>query len=143
MHRPWTQGFSMPRGPKRPADVVGAAVMVAKIATGEIEDETSPMPARAKGGKKGGKARAEALDPQTRREIARKAANARFRYCGFHLVDVESSLVLDDVIDEEVDIHDLAEAGKINKLPARQIVDVGLDGIPALPRNEIGTVYTS
>ena len=31
----------MPRGPKgerRPADVVGAAVMVAKIATGEIED---------------------------------------------------------------------------------------------------------
>ena len=31
----------MPEGPKgerRPADVVGAAVMVAKIATGEIED---------------------------------------------------------------------------------------------------------
>ena len=31
----------MPRGPKgekRPADVIGAATMVAKIATGEIED---------------------------------------------------------------------------------------------------------
>ena len=31
----------MPRGPKgekRPADVIGTAVMVAKIATGEIED---------------------------------------------------------------------------------------------------------
>jgi len=31
----------MPKGPqgqKRPADVIGAAVMVAKIATGEIED---------------------------------------------------------------------------------------------------------
>jgi len=27
-----------PRGEKRPADVVGAAVMVAKIATGEIAD---------------------------------------------------------------------------------------------------------
>jgi hypothetical protein len=27
-----------PRGEKRPADVIGAAVMVAKIATGEIED---------------------------------------------------------------------------------------------------------
>jgi hypothetical protein len=26
-----------PRGEKRPADVIGAAVMVAKIATGEIE----------------------------------------------------------------------------------------------------------
>ncbi len=33
----------MPRGPKgekRPADVVGAAVTVAKIATGEIEETT-------------------------------------------------------------------------------------------------------
>ena len=33
----------MPRGPKgekRPGDVIGAAVMVAKIATGEIEDAT-------------------------------------------------------------------------------------------------------
>jgi hypothetical protein len=32
----------MPNGPKgerRPADVIGAAVMVAKIATGEIADE--------------------------------------------------------------------------------------------------------
>jgi hypothetical protein len=31
----------MPRGPKgekRPADVIGAAVMVARIATGEIEE---------------------------------------------------------------------------------------------------------
>jgi hypothetical protein len=28
-----------PRGERRPADVIGAAVMVAKIATGEIEDE--------------------------------------------------------------------------------------------------------
>ena len=27
-----------PKGEKRPADVVGAAVMVAKIATGEVED---------------------------------------------------------------------------------------------------------
>ena len=35
----------MPRGPKgekRPADVIGAAVMVAKIATGEIKDEIEP-----------------------------------------------------------------------------------------------------
>ena len=35
----------MPRGPKgekRPADVIGAAVMVARIATGEIEENESP-----------------------------------------------------------------------------------------------------
>ncbi len=71
----------MPRGPKgekRPADAVGAAVMVAKIATGEIEDETSLMPARAKGGKKGGKSRAEKLSPERRLEIAKKAAKTRW-----------------------------------------------------------------
>ena len=34
----------MPRGPKgekRPADVIGAAVMIGKIATGEIDDLTT------------------------------------------------------------------------------------------------------
>jgi len=34
----------MPRGPKgekRPVDVIGAAVMIAKIATGEIDDLTT------------------------------------------------------------------------------------------------------
>ena len=34
-------GFDIPKGPrseKRPADVIGAAVMVARIATGEVED---------------------------------------------------------------------------------------------------------
>jgi len=30
-----------PRGEKRPADVIGAAVMVAKIATGEIIHRTA------------------------------------------------------------------------------------------------------
>ena len=30
-----------PKGEKRPADAIGAAVMVAKIATGEIEDEVT------------------------------------------------------------------------------------------------------
>jgi hypothetical protein len=40
----------MPRGPrreKRPADVIGAAVMVAKIATGEIEDTKAGRGQRA------------------------------------------------------------------------------------------------
>ena len=38
-----------PKGEKRPADVIGAAIMVAKIAIGEIEDTTSQAPGRAKG----------------------------------------------------------------------------------------------
>jgi hypothetical protein len=68
----------MPRGPKgerRPADVIGAAIMVAKIATGEIEDKPSPTPKRAKGGK----ARARALSPAQRSDIAREAATARWK----------------------------------------------------------------
>ena len=70
----------MPRGPngeKRPADPIARAVHIAKIATGQIEDEL-PSATRA-GGLKGGAARAKALTPTRRREIARKAAEARHR----------------------------------------------------------------
>ena len=71
----------MPRGPKgekRPADVVGNAVHVMRIATGEIEEAQSGRneAARARG-QKGGLARAETLNPSRRTEIARKAAQAR------------------------------------------------------------------
>ena len=71
----------MPKGPqgqKRPADVIGAAVMVAKIATGEIEAEISPVPKRARGGRIGGRARADRLTPEQRKEIAKKGAEERW-----------------------------------------------------------------
>jgi hypothetical protein len=53
----------MPKGPqgqKRPADVIGAAIRVARIATGEIEEDLTPEPrsAAAELGSKGRKARA-------------------------------------------------------------------------------------
>lgn len=67
-----------PKGEKRPADVIGAAVMVAKIATGEIEDTKGKAPNRAKGGKAGGAARAKTLTAEKRREIAKKAAKSRW-----------------------------------------------------------------
>jgi len=67
-----------PRGEKRPGDVIGAAIMVARIATGEAVD-TVGKPNRAKGGKIGGKARAKALSPEKRAEIARKAAGSRWK----------------------------------------------------------------
>ncbi len=73
----------MPRGPKgekRPADVIGNAVKVMRIATGEEED-TESDPAKAlhrKGGLTGGKARAASLSSERRREIASKAAAARW-----------------------------------------------------------------
>ena len=68
-----------PRGEKRPADAIGAAVMVGRIATGEIEDEREELKsAAAQLGRKGGKARAANMTPERRAEIARKAAAKRW-----------------------------------------------------------------
>jgi hypothetical protein len=69
-----------PRGEKRPGDVIGAAVMVGRIATGEIEDNATPADKahHSRGGKKGGAARAAKLSPSERSEIARKAAAKRW-----------------------------------------------------------------
>ncbi|MFI4934331.1 MAG: hypothetical protein ACHP7N_06910 [Caulobacterales bacterium] len=70
-----------PRGEKRPGDVIGAAIMVAKIATGEVEDNATPADKahHSRGGKKGGAARAAALTPAQRSEIAKKAAAKRWK----------------------------------------------------------------
>src|SRR5215210_7766197 len=67
-----------PKGQKRPADVIGNAIKVARIATGEEEEEiVAPPPkneAAAELGRKGGAARAKAMTPEKRAEIARKAS---------------------------------------------------------------------
>lgn len=72
----------MPKGPhgqKRPADVIGAAIRVARIATGEEEEDTAAVSsAAAEMGRKGGKARAASMTPERRAEIARKAAAKRW-----------------------------------------------------------------
>jgi len=68
-----------PRGEKRPADAIGRAVLIAKIATGEIEDERETLSsAAAELGRKGGKKRAENMTPERRAEIARAAAKKRW-----------------------------------------------------------------
>jgi hypothetical protein len=74
----------MPRGPKgekRPADVNARAVMIAKIATGEIKDVTTDDGKNAAAvalGRMGGKARAESLSKKRRKEIAKKGAASRW-----------------------------------------------------------------
>ncbi len=71
----------MPKGPqgqKRPGDVIGCAVKVARIATGEIEEELGSKEYARKGGLIGGKARADKLTPKQRKLIAQKAAKARW-----------------------------------------------------------------
>ena len=71
-----------PKGEKRPADVIGTAVKVMKISTGEIDDEVDEdgkNKAAQELGRKGGKARAKNLTKDQRSEIARKAATSRWR----------------------------------------------------------------
>jgi hypothetical protein len=68
-----------PRGEKRPADAIGLAVMIGKIATGEVEDTRDDVSsAAAQMGKLGGKARAAAMTPERRAEIAKAAAAKRW-----------------------------------------------------------------
>jgi len=72
--------------PKRPRDLNQLAAAITEAAT---EGEPRPAPERPEknphaaalgrlGGKKGGAARAKALTPEQRREIAKKAAAARW-----------------------------------------------------------------
>ena len=78
----------MPRGPKgerRPADVIGNAVHVMRLATGQITDDVptpedeGKNPAAVALGRMGGKARAAKLSAKKRKEIARKAATSRWK----------------------------------------------------------------
>lgn len=85
--RPRLIGNGMPTGPKgqrRPADAIGNAVKVMRIATGEDEEDYGPAKpekdeAASAMGKKGGTARAAAMTPERRAEIARKAAAKRWQ----------------------------------------------------------------
>jgi hypothetical protein len=75
----------MPRGPKgerRPRDVIGNAVHVMRIATGEIEDmitDDGKNAAAVALGRMGGKARAAGMSAKKRRAIAKKAAAVRWK----------------------------------------------------------------
>lgn len=79
-----------PKGQKRPADVIGNAVKVMRIATGEISDprcedgpdkEKNPRAVAAGrlGGEKGGKRRAQAMTQEERSAVAKRAAQARWK----------------------------------------------------------------
>lgn len=70
-----------PKGQKRPADVNARAVMIARIATGEIDDMTTDDGKNAAAvalGRLGGKARAAGMSAKKRSDIAKKAAKKRW-----------------------------------------------------------------
>ena len=75
----------MPDRSRRPRDPNQLGKLIVDIATGEVEDTpegTGKDPAAValgrKGGLKGGKARAESMTADERRDAARKAAQARW-----------------------------------------------------------------
>ena len=71
-----------PKGEKRPGDVVGTAIKIARIATGEeIEelDDEGKNKAAVELGRKGGKARAKSISAKRRKEIAKMAAAKRWQ----------------------------------------------------------------
>jgi hypothetical protein len=72
-----------PKGQKRPADVIGNAVKVMRILTGEEQENFGADDGKDKAaqslGQRGGRARAKSLTKVQRTAIARKAARARWR----------------------------------------------------------------
>jgi hypothetical protein len=71
-----------PNGEKRKADVIGNAVHIMRIATGEIDDvapDDSKDKAAQAMGRKGGAARAASMTPEKRAEIAKMAATKRWQ----------------------------------------------------------------
>jgi hypothetical protein len=71
----------MTKQPKRPRDTNQLAKLIVDVATAETETlPDTPREARArKAGAKGGPARARALTPEQRSEIAHLAAQARWK----------------------------------------------------------------
>jgi hypothetical protein len=75
----------MTNKPKRPRDINAMAASIVAEAVGDVQPTEKPPKNQAAvelgrlGGKKGGKARAEKLTAEQRREIARVAALARWK----------------------------------------------------------------
>jgi hypothetical protein len=67
-----------PQGQKRPADVIGNAVHIMQIATGEIQDTAKAKTGKTRSGIAGAAARSRSMTPQQRTDVAKKAASARW-----------------------------------------------------------------
>ncbi len=72
-----------PKGERRPADVIGNAVHVMRVLTGEELEDFGSAPTKNKAaqelGRKGGQKRAASMSAERRAEIARKAAAKRWQ----------------------------------------------------------------
>lgn len=67
-----------PQGQRRPADAIGCAVAVAKIATGETSETLKQPSGKVRSGHAGAAARNLKLSSEERSAIAKKAAAQRW-----------------------------------------------------------------
>ena len=67
-----------PRGERRPADVIGYAVAVARLSVGDGAEALKVPCGRFGSGQAGAKARVDSTTSERRQKIARKAAGARW-----------------------------------------------------------------
>ena len=84
---PESSSYSAPVRPKRPLDTNQLGKWIVDLSTGVVADDHPAVEFRVtelarRGGLKGGKARAAALTPERRREIAQLAAQERWRSPG-------------------------------------------------------------
>ncbi len=84
-----------PNGERRKADVVGNAVLVARIATGEVSDANVATSNKGKSGRAGAHARALKLMPEERSKIASTAANTRWNKGATAMVKTECQKLVD------------------------------------------------
>lgn len=63
---------------KRPRDPLQLAKLIGDIATGQVEDRKPPDSPASESGRRGGKERAGRMSAERRKEIALKAAAARW-----------------------------------------------------------------
>lgn len=68
-----------PRGENRPADVIGAAIQVARLSVGLETEELKEPSGRVRSGHAGAKARAANMSKEERVAVAKKAAAARWK----------------------------------------------------------------
>ena len=68
-----------PRGERRPADVIGWAVAVARLSVGDDVETLKTQTGKVRSGIAGAKARTDVLTAGQREAVEKKAANARWR----------------------------------------------------------------
>jgi len=73
----------MPKAPKRPRDPNQLGKLIVDLSVGEVEEagpvDDGKLPAAVEMGRKGGAARAANMTPERRAEVAKKAAESRWK----------------------------------------------------------------